>query len=90
MFEAITYVLKAGMRMKIQVRMVVDGQTVKEDSIDIPDEKLIPLSQEEIEESIEIRIRDWADKQVAISWEALDDNGEPISWEEIAAWSEEE
>lgn len=55
--------------MKIKVSLSVGGEIVKYDDIEINDFKLEELSQEEIEESIEIQIRSWADRNIQITWE---------------------
>ncbi len=55
--------------MKIKVSLSVGGQIVKYDDIEINNFKLEELSQEEIEESIEIQIRSWADRNIHITWE---------------------
>jgi hypothetical protein len=59
--------------MKIKVSLSVGDDVVKDDVIDIHDWKLEELTQEEIEESIEIQIRSWADRQIKIAWEVNND-----------------
>lgn len=60
--------------MKIKVSLSVGDDVVKNDVIDIHDWKLEELTQDEIEESIEIQIRSWADRQIQIAWEVDNDN----------------
>lgn len=56
--------------VNIKIKLHVDKQVVKEDQIEIEDHKIEELSEEELMEAIEIVIRDWADKQIQIEWEA--------------------
>jgi hypothetical protein len=63
--------------MDIRVVLSVGADPVKEETLTIEDEKLEPLSEEEVERAIEIVIRDWADKLLSISWEVLDGNDQP-------------
>lgn len=56
--------------MKIFVKLhVADGHQVK-DVIEIEEHKLGELSDEEIEASIEMRIRSWVDRMISVEWEA--------------------
>ena len=56
--------------MKIRVRMMIDGQAVKETELSIADHKLDGLSEEEIERAAEIVVSEWASSQVVVEWEA--------------------
>jgi len=58
--------------MRIKVRLSVGGQQVKEDELVIEESKLGELTEEEIEQAIEINIRTWADKMISIDWEAAE------------------
>lgn len=55
--------------MKIQVRMKIDGQAVKEGVLTIEDQKLEELSEDEIERSVEIVVQEWASSQIIVEWE---------------------
>jgi hypothetical protein len=55
--------------MRIKVQLSVAGQPVKEDTLELDDGKLEELSEEEIEQAIEINVRSWADRNIAITWE---------------------
>ncbi|MFD2671770.1 hypothetical protein [Marinicrinis sediminis] len=56
--------------MKINVHIAVKEQHVLEDTITVEEETLAELSDEEIEQVIEIRIRDWVDRNLQVAWEA--------------------
>lgn len=60
--------------MKINVSLSIGEDIVKNDVIDIHDWKLEELTQDEIEESIEIQIRNWADRHIRIAWEVDNEN----------------
>ncbi len=62
--------MQEGFPLKIHVQMKVDGQAVKEHILEIDDYKLEELSEDEIEQSIEIVVQQWASSQVEIEWEA--------------------
>lgn len=59
-------------RMRIKVQLSVDGQQVKADELVIEETKLGELTDEEIEQAIEINIRSWADKMISIDWEVVE------------------
>jgi hypothetical protein len=55
--------------MKIKISLSVDGEQVKEDVVEIEDDKLEELSEEEIEAAAEAVVRQWADRKLSIAWE---------------------
>lgn len=55
--------------MRINVSLKVGEEVVKEDVIEIDDSKLEELSDDEVDASIEVLIRTWADRHVHIAWE---------------------
>jgi hypothetical protein len=55
--------------MKIKVSLSVGEDQVKDDIIEVDDYKLEELTEEEIEESIEVLIRSWADRLIRVAWE---------------------
>jgi hypothetical protein len=59
--------------MRIQIQLSVDGQSVKQDTLVIQEQKLGDLTDEEIERAIEIKIRSWVDRMVQVEWEVLED-----------------
>ncbi|WP_159884557.1 hypothetical protein [Paenibacillus puerhi] len=59
--------------MRIKVQLSVGGQAVKEEELVIAESKLGELTDEEIEQAIEIKIRSWADKLIHIDWEAVEE-----------------
>lgn len=59
--------------MKVNVSLTVGEETVKHDIIEIEDWKLAELSQDEIEATIEVLIRTWAEQHVHIAWEVQDE-----------------
>ena len=58
--------------MKIQVRLHAAGNTVLEEIIEIDDNKLEELTEEEKEQAVEVVIRSWMDRVVAIDWETVE------------------
>jgi hypothetical protein len=59
--------------MRIQIQLSVDGQSIKQDTLVIQEQKLGDLTDEEIERAIEIKIRSWVDRMVQVEWEVLED-----------------
>ncbi|MEF3307126.1 hypothetical protein [Paenibacillus sp. GYB003] len=57
--------------MKIKVCLSVDGQEVKEDVVEIDDDKLAELSEEEVAAAAEAVVRRWADRKLSIAWEVV-------------------
>ena len=53
--------------MDIRVVLCLGSDPAKEEILTIEDEKLEPLSEEEVERAVEIVIRNWADKLLSIS-----------------------
>jgi hypothetical protein len=69
--------------LKIRVRMMIDGQAVKEAELSIADHKLDGLSEEEVERAAEIVVSECASSQVVVEWEADPDSpGESFEAEE--------
>jgi hypothetical protein len=62
--------------MRIKIQLSVDGQAVKADELLIAETKLGELTEEEIEQAIEINIRSWADKMISIDWEVVDEDSD--------------
>ncbi|NOU93552.1 hypothetical protein GC093_10015 [Paenibacillus sp. LMG 31456] len=60
--------------MKIKVQLSIGGQIVKEEDLSILETKLGELTDEEIEQAIEINIRSWADKMISIQWEVAEED----------------
>ncbi|MFD0676799.1 MULTISPECIES: hypothetical protein [unclassified Paenibacillus] len=60
--------------MKIKVQLSIGDQMVKEDNLLIAETKLGELTDEEIEQAIEINIRAWADKMIRIHWEVAEED----------------
>ncbi|MGG1515232.1 hypothetical protein ABE504_07450 [Paenibacillus oryzisoli] len=58
--------------MRIKVQLDVDGQVTKQDMLEIPEHKLGEMTEEEIEQAIEIKVRTWIDRIVRVEWEVLD------------------
>ncbi|MEX2415732.1 MAG: hypothetical protein WD424_06280 [Paenibacillaceae bacterium] len=55
--------------MKVDVALkIADGHSVHE-VIEIEEFRLGELTDEEIENAIEIRIRSWVDQQISVEWE---------------------
>jgi hypothetical protein len=60
--------------MRIKVSLSFADQPVKEDILEIKEQKLGELSDEEIERAIEIKIRSWLDKHLQIEWEVIEED----------------
>jgi hypothetical protein len=60
--------------MRIKVQLSLGDQEVKVDELVIEEFKLGELTDEEIEQAIEINIRDWADKLIRIHWEVVEED----------------
>ncbi|MBD0380687.1 hypothetical protein [Paenibacillus sedimenti] len=58
--------------MRIQIQLSVAGDKVKEEVLEIAEHKLGELTDEEIENAIEIKIRTWVDQMVQVEWEVLE------------------
>jgi hypothetical protein len=59
--------------MRFKVALAFDNQSVKEEILEIKEQKLGELTDEEIERAIEINIRSWLDKHLQIEWEVLEE-----------------
>ncbi|WP_281885254.1 hypothetical protein [Paenibacillus sp. YYML68] len=59
--------------MRYKVALRVDGQTVKEEELEIEETKLGELTDEEIEQAIEVNIRSWVDRMISIEWEVVEE-----------------
>jgi hypothetical protein len=60
--------------MRIKVQLSIGGQEVKVDELVIEQAKLGELTDEELEQAIEINIRSWADKMISIHWEVVEED----------------
>ncbi|MFD0694931.1 hypothetical protein ACFQZT_12565 [Paenibacillus sp. GCM10027628] len=58
--------------MRIQIQLSVSGDKVREEVIEIAEHKLGELTDDEIENAIEIKIRTWVDQMVQVEWEVLE------------------
>jgi hypothetical protein len=58
--------------MRVHVQLSVDGQAVKEDVIVIEEHRLGDLTDEEITQAIEVRVRSWVDRTIHVEWESKD------------------
>lgn len=58
--------------MGIRVCLKVDGKAVKEDEIELNEDKLEPLTEEEIQQVIEIKVQEWANRCIEAEWEWID------------------
>ncbi|WP_284640112.1 hypothetical protein [Paenibacillus silviterrae] len=58
--------------MKVNIRLSVLGELLKEATIEIDDYKMEELTEEEKEGAIEILVRDWAARSLQIEWEAAE------------------
>lgn len=56
--------------MKVKVSVAVGPELVKEVWLDVPDKKLEEMPDEEVEAIIEVYVRNWADQQLSLTWEA--------------------
>jgi hypothetical protein len=65
--------LEVEIYMRIQIQLSVDGESVKQDTLVIQEQRLGDLTDEEIESAIEINIRSWVDRMVQVEWEVLED-----------------
>jgi hypothetical protein len=59
--------------MRFKVALAFDNQAVKEEILEIKEQKLGDLTDEEIERAIEINIRSWLDKHLQIEWEVMEE-----------------
>ncbi|RKN80653.1 hypothetical protein [Paenibacillus ginsengarvi] len=55
--------------MRIKICLSVDGQEMKEDVVEIEDDKLAELTEEEVAAAAEAVVRSWADRKLSIAWE---------------------
>ncbi|MDR6549377.1 hypothetical protein [Paenibacillus qinlingensis] len=59
--------------MRIQIQLAIDGETKKTDVLEIAEHKLGEMTDEEIEQAIEVKIRTWVDRMVQVEWEVLEE-----------------
>ncbi|MEC0230947.1 MULTISPECIES: hypothetical protein [Paenibacillus] len=59
--------------MRIQVQLAINGETVKQDVLEIAEQKLGEMTDEEIESAIEVNIRTWMDRMVQVEWEVIEE-----------------
>lgn len=57
--------------MKIRIRLSVSGEVVREAAVKVDDLKFEELTGEEREQAVEVLVRSWADKELQIEWEAV-------------------
>jgi ribosomal protein L11 len=61
-------------QVRIQIQLAIDGETKKKDVIEIAEYKLGDMTDEEIEQAIEIKIRTWLDQMVQVEWEVIEES----------------
>ncbi|WP_010271188.1 DUF7167 family protein [Paenibacillus senegalensis] len=61
--------------MKIKIVMDVQNYQI-EDVLELDDDKLEPLTEDELRAAVEINIREWANNQIQIAWEVLESEEE--------------
>lgn len=59
--------------MRIQIQLAIDGETKKTDVLEIAEHKLGEMTDDEIEQAIEVKIRTWVDRMVQVEWEVLEE-----------------
>ncbi|CAH1197432.1 hypothetical protein PAECIP111891_01209 [Paenibacillus allorhizoplanae] len=59
--------------MRIQIQLAIDGETKKTEVLEIAEHKLGEMTDEEIEQAIEVKIRTWVDWMVQVEWEVIDE-----------------
>ncbi|MNY56463.1 hypothetical protein D3C86_1925450 [compost metagenome] len=59
--------------IRIQIQLAIDGETKKTDVLEIAEHKLGEMTDEEIEQAIEVKIRTWVDRMVQVEWEVIDE-----------------
>ncbi|CAN7707859.1 MULTISPECIES: hypothetical protein [Paenibacillus] len=59
--------------MRIQIQLAIDGETKKTEVLEIAEHKLGEMTDEEIEQAIEVKIRTWVDRMVQVEWEVIDE-----------------
>jgi hypothetical protein len=64
---------KKGDHVRIQIQLSVSGEKVKQDVLVIAEQKLGELTDDEIENAIEVKIRTWVDQMVQVEWEVIED-----------------
>ncbi|MBP1962061.1 hypothetical protein GQF04_05555 [Paenibacillus aceris] len=57
--------------MRIRIQLAVAGEAVKQDVLEIAEHKLGEMTDEEIENAIEIKIRTWVDRMIQVEWEVI-------------------
>lgn len=60
--------------MRIQIQLAIDGETKKTAVLEIAEHKLGEMTDEEIEQAIEIKIRTWVDRMVQVEWEVIEES----------------
>lgn len=59
--------------MKIKIVMDVGDHQI-EDVLELEDEVLEPLTEDELRAAVEINIREWANRQIQIAWEVIEES----------------
>ncbi|WNR47079.1 hypothetical protein [Paenibacillus roseipurpureus] len=60
------------MILRIQIQLTIDGEMNKSDVLEIAEHKLGDMTDEEIEQAIEVKIRTWVDQMVQVEWEVIE------------------
>lgn len=55
--------------MNIRVNLRVEGQLAASGTVSIDDRKLEELTEEEVEQAVEIMVSKWANDRIEIDWE---------------------
>lgn len=58
--------------LRIQIQLAIDGEMKKSDVLEIAEHKLGEMTDEEIEQAIEVNIRTWVDRMIKVEWEVID------------------
>ncbi|TVY11677.1 hypothetical protein [Paenibacillus cremeus] len=62
--------------MLLNIKISIGGELVKAASIEVDDYKLEELTEEEKESAMEIVVRNWADRNLQIEWEDVEEGEE--------------
>ncbi|OCT12448.1 hypothetical protein A8709_31985 [Paenibacillus pectinilyticus] len=59
--------------MRIQIQLGIGGEMLKKEVLEIAEHKLGEMTDEEIEQAIEVKIRTWVDRMVQVEWEVIEE-----------------
>lgn len=59
--------------MQIRITLTVDGREAATDTIAMDDAKIEPLNADDREAAVEVAVRSWADRSIAIAWETVNE-----------------